>query len=148
MIGLIRTLLQNCIDRIDSGNSNINTDEAIEVIELLKKYTDKDRKLSKYQACEYLNTTSEVRLDSALVESAINTLISENSNTLELRKEYDNLMGHKNWVGKISFYEPSNNPFNTPQGSIIMEAGPGIKLELAGPINYSGSNKSLSTLLK
>ena len=55
MIGLIRTLLQNCIDRIDSGNSNINTDEAIEVIELLKKYTDKDRKLSKYQACEYLN---------------------------------------------------------------------------------------------
>ena len=55
MIDLIRTLLQNCIDRIDSGNSNINTDEAIEVIELLKKYTDKDRKLSKYQACEYLN---------------------------------------------------------------------------------------------
>ena len=55
MIGLIRTLLQNCIDRIDSGNSNLSTDEAIEVIELLKKYTDKDRKLSKYQACEYLN---------------------------------------------------------------------------------------------
>ena len=76
-------------------------------------------------------------------------LIKETNNEYYLfNAEYDNLMGHKNWVGKISFYEPSNNPFNTPQGSIIMEAGPGIKLELAGPINYSGSNKSLSTLLK
>ena len=55
MIGLIRSLLQNCIDRIDAGNSNLNAEEEIEVIELLKKYTDKDRKLSKYQACTYLN---------------------------------------------------------------------------------------------
>lgn len=64
-----------------------------------KRYLDKfDKTHNEYkelfkEACEYLNTTSEVRLDSALVESAINTLISENSNTLELRKEYDNLMG-------------------------------------------------------
>ena len=55
MIGLIKSLLQNCIDRIDAGNSNLNANEEIEVIELLKKYTDKDRKFSKYQACEYLN---------------------------------------------------------------------------------------------
>ena len=55
MIGLIRSLLQNCIDRIDAGNSNLNAEEEIKVIELLKKYTDKDRKLSKYQACAYLN---------------------------------------------------------------------------------------------
>lgn len=64
-----------------------------------KRYLDKfDKAHNEYkelfkEACEYLNTTSEVRLDSALVESAIDTLISENSNTLELRKEYDNLMG-------------------------------------------------------
>ena len=55
MINLIRSLLQKCIDRIDAGNSNISADEEIEIIELLKKYTDKDRKLSKYQACQYLN---------------------------------------------------------------------------------------------
>ena len=55
MIRLIRSLLQNCIDRIDAGNSNLSADKEIEVIELLKKYTDKDRKLSKYQACTYLN---------------------------------------------------------------------------------------------
>lgn len=55
MIKVIRSLLQNCIDRIDTGNSNLSTDEEIKIIELLKKYTNKDRKLSKYQACEYLN---------------------------------------------------------------------------------------------
>ena len=55
MIGLIRSLLQNCIDRIDAGNSNLSAKEEIEIIELLKKYTNKDRKFSKYQACKYLN---------------------------------------------------------------------------------------------
>ena len=55
MIKLIRSLLQNCIDRIDSGNSNLSTEEGLEVIEILKKYTNKDKKLSKYQACQYLN---------------------------------------------------------------------------------------------
>ena len=47
MMNIIKSLLQNCIDRIDSGNSNLSADEEIEVIQLLKKYTDKDRKLSK-----------------------------------------------------------------------------------------------------
>ena len=55
MINLIKSLLQNCIDRIDSGNSNLSTEEGLEVIEILKKYTNKDKKLSKYQACQYLN---------------------------------------------------------------------------------------------
>ena len=55
MISLIRSLLQNCIDRIDAGNSNLSAEEEIEIIELLKKYTNKDRKFSKYQACKYLN---------------------------------------------------------------------------------------------
>ena len=59
MINLIRSLLQKCIDRIDAGNSNISADEEIEIIELLKKYTDKDRKLSKYQACKYLNMSKD-----------------------------------------------------------------------------------------
>ena len=55
MIGLIISLLQNCIDRIDAGNSNLSAEEEVEIIELLKKYTNKDRKFSKYQACKYLN---------------------------------------------------------------------------------------------
>lgn len=55
MIKIIRSLLQNCIDRIDAGNSNITEEEGMEVIDMLKRFTDKDKKFSKYQACEYLN---------------------------------------------------------------------------------------------
>lgn len=55
MINTIRTLLQDCINRIDAGSSNISEEDSLEIIEILKKYTDKDKKLSKYQACQYLN---------------------------------------------------------------------------------------------
>ena len=51
---LIKKLLLQCIDNIDAGNSNLTEKECIEVIELLKKYTHRDKKLSKYQACRLL----------------------------------------------------------------------------------------------
>ena len=70
MIGLIRSLLQNCIDRIDAGNSNLSADEEMKVIELLKKYTNKDRKLSKYQASENLNM-SRANFDKYIREGKI-----------------------------------------------------------------------------
>ena len=70
MIGLIRSLLQNCIDRIDARNSNLSVDEEMKVIELLKKYTNKDRKLSKYQACGYLNM-SRANFDKYIREGKI-----------------------------------------------------------------------------
>ena len=70
MIGLIRSLLQNCIDRIDAGNSNLSADEEMKVIELLKKYTNKDRKISKYQSCEYLNM-SRANFDKYIREGKI-----------------------------------------------------------------------------
>lgn len=70
MIDIIKSLLQNCIDRIDSGNSNLSADEEIKIIQLLKKYTDKDRKLSKYQACEYLNM-SRANFDKYIREGKI-----------------------------------------------------------------------------
>ena len=70
MIGLIRSLLQKCIERIDAGNSNLSTEEEIKIIELLKKYTNKDRKLSKYQSCEYLNM-SRANFDKYIREGKI-----------------------------------------------------------------------------
>ena len=70
MIDIIKSLLQNCIDRIDSGNSNLSADEEIEIIQLLKKYTDKDRKFSKYQACKYLNM-SRANFDKYIREGKI-----------------------------------------------------------------------------
>ena len=55
MLKLIKELLLKVIDSIDAGNSNITEEEAIELIKVIQSYTDRDKKLSKYQACQYLN---------------------------------------------------------------------------------------------
>lgn len=55
MLGVIRNLLQKIIDDIDAGNSNISETDAIEVAKVLSEYTRKDKGISKYSACEYLN---------------------------------------------------------------------------------------------
>ena len=57
MIKIIRELLLKIIDNIDSGNSNIDDDDALSIIEMLKKYTDRDIKMSKYMSCRYLNVS-------------------------------------------------------------------------------------------
>lgn len=55
MLKVIRDLLTKIINNIDTGNSNITEDEAIELTKVLQSYTDKTVKMSKYQACQYLN---------------------------------------------------------------------------------------------
>lgn len=55
MLRVIRSLLQKVIDDIDAGNSNISETDAIEVAKVLSEYTRKDKGISKYAACEYLN---------------------------------------------------------------------------------------------
>lgn len=55
MLKAIRELLLKIVDSIDSGNSNITASEAIEIAKVLASYTDKTVRLSKYQACAYLN---------------------------------------------------------------------------------------------
>lgn len=55
MMSVIKSLLIKIIDDIDAGNSNLTEDEEIEVVKLLKKYTKKDKPLSKSQAYTYLN---------------------------------------------------------------------------------------------
>ena len=57
MLNIIRKLLLQVVDNIDSGNSNISEDEGGEIIDLLKRYTDRADRLSKYKACEYLNVS-------------------------------------------------------------------------------------------
>ena len=46
------------------------SEEEIKIIELLKKYTNKDRKLSKYQSCEYLSM-SRANFDKYIREGKI-----------------------------------------------------------------------------
>lgn len=55
MLKVIRNLLVKIVNDIDAGNSNITENEAMELTKVLQSYTDKTIKMSKYQACEYLN---------------------------------------------------------------------------------------------
>lgn len=55
MLKIIKSLLEKVINDIDAGNSNITEDEAMEMIKVIKSYTDKTQRLSKYQACQHLN---------------------------------------------------------------------------------------------
>ena len=57
MIKVIRNLLLKIVDNIDAGNSNITENEAMELAKILQSYTDKTVKMSKYQACQYLNVS-------------------------------------------------------------------------------------------
>lgn len=57
MLQIIRKLLVNIIDRIDSGNTNITEEEGLEVINYLNKFNNKDEGISKYTACQYLNVS-------------------------------------------------------------------------------------------
>lgn len=52
MIKIIKEILLKIID--DTGNSNLSSEECEEVIEYLSGITNKNEKLSKYQACKYL----------------------------------------------------------------------------------------------
>lgn len=55
MLKIIRDLLIKIIKDIDVGNSNITEDEATKLIKIIKELTNKDKRLSKYAACKYLN---------------------------------------------------------------------------------------------
>lgn len=57
MLKVIRSLLLKIVDDIDAGNSNITEGEAIEIVDNLRRFTDKEKRLSKYAACKYLNVS-------------------------------------------------------------------------------------------
>lgn len=57
MIEMIRKYLLKLVDDIDAGNSNLTEKEAVELVDALKRLTDKQKRLSKYEACKYLNVS-------------------------------------------------------------------------------------------
>lgn len=57
LIKTLRGLLVSIIGRIDNGDCDLSDNEAEELITVVRKYTDRDVRLSKYQACEYLNVS-------------------------------------------------------------------------------------------
>ena len=70
MLKIIKALLEKVINDIDCGNSNITEDEAMEIIKVIKSYTNKTQRLSKYQACQKLNV-SRATFDNLVREGVI-----------------------------------------------------------------------------
>ena len=54
MLNIIRNLLQKFIDDIDTGNTNIDQEEQSKILSMLCNIADKDQRMSKVQACDYL----------------------------------------------------------------------------------------------
>ena len=55
MLGLLRKLLQQLIDDIDSKNSNISEVDQLKAIELIQKITSKE--LSKIESADYIGVS-------------------------------------------------------------------------------------------
>lgn len=55
MMNMVKRYLYKMIDDIDSGNSNITEEEALQLCTTLKELTRKDERMSKYKAYTYLN---------------------------------------------------------------------------------------------
>ena len=70
MLKVIKDLLLKVINDIDAGNSSLDEQEALEIIDILKKYIDKEIRLSKYAACNYLNI-SRATFDSYVKEGKL-----------------------------------------------------------------------------
>lgn len=68
MLNIIKKLLLNIVDNIDSGNSNITEDEQLQIIDLLKSVSEP--RLSKYQACKFLNI-SRAKFDTLVAEGKL-----------------------------------------------------------------------------
>ena len=57
MLNLIKKYLLKIVDDIDAGNSNLTEEENIELLNLAVKLTDRTKRLSKCEACRYLNVS-------------------------------------------------------------------------------------------
>ena len=55
MLNIIKTLLQQFVNDIDSGNTNINEQEQLEIINLLQKINQKE--LSKIESADYIGVS-------------------------------------------------------------------------------------------
>ena len=68
MLAVIRKVLINALDNIDSGNSNITDEECQKLVDLLSSIGEP--RMSKYQACEFLNI-SRSKFDSLVREGKL-----------------------------------------------------------------------------
>lgn len=70
MLKLIREQLLRIVDDIDAGNSDLTEEEEIEVAKFLKRFTTKDKPMSKYEAYTYLRI-SRAKFDNLVREGKL-----------------------------------------------------------------------------
>lgn len=54
-LNILKSTLEQIIDNINSGNSRADDNELDIILDMINKTTNTQNKLSKYQACKYLN---------------------------------------------------------------------------------------------
>lgn len=57
MLSIIKKLLQKFINDIDSGNCKMSSEEQFKVISMLSNIADKDQRMSKIAACDYIGVS-------------------------------------------------------------------------------------------
>lgn len=57
MLKVIARMLRSIADKIDDGSISSNPEETMQVMETIKGVVDKEKRLSKYEACRYLNVS-------------------------------------------------------------------------------------------
>lgn len=57
MLKIVGKLLRDIADRIDEGSISSNPEETMQAMEALKNIVDREQRISKYQACQYLNVS-------------------------------------------------------------------------------------------
>lgn len=70
LLKLISKELRNIADKIDKGNSHLSEEEQIKIINSINEFSKKDKPLSKYQSCKYLNI-SRATFDNLIKEGKL-----------------------------------------------------------------------------
>ena len=70
MLNIIKNQLLKIISDIDTGNCNLSLDEEIEVINFINKLSNKECRMSKYEAYYYLNI-SRAKFDNLVKEGKL-----------------------------------------------------------------------------
>ena len=70
MLNIIKNQLLKIISDIDAGNCDLSLDEQIEVINFINKLSNKECRMSKYEAYSYLNI-SRSKFDNLVKEGKL-----------------------------------------------------------------------------
>lgn len=102
LLKVVRGELLKVIDNIDSGNSRMDEEDAMNLIASIQHFSHVNQYMTKYEACLFLNKISRSKFDSLVVEGEIphGVKLYAGDNTL-FWKETD-LMNYKERMKKRS----------------------------------------------